>query len=275
MTNPATAAAVTLNNDVTMSALGFGLLRVSDGDMDAAVSCALSAGYRSFDTAPIYGNEEALNRALARSDVDRDEVFVTTKISNQDHGYYRTLDAFGASEAKLGRIDMCLIHWPAPRRGQYLGTWRALEKLYYEGRVRAIGVSNFQPEQLERLLEVATVTPAVNQIELHPLLTQSELTNLHRAMGIRTQAWSPLAGGLLIDQAVLAEFAVRHGVTVAQIVLRWHLQIGTIPLLKSSAVQRMGQNSDVFGFNLSDEEIVAISALNRDQRTGPHPDDVE
>ncbi|MDH6287449.1 aldo/keto reductase [Rhodococcus opacus] len=275
MTSLATVPSVTLNNDVTMPALGFGLFTIPDEDMGSTVSHALSAGYRAFDTAPMYRNEASLGAALARADVDRDEIFVTTKISNEDQGYQRTLDAFEASAAKLGRIDLCLIHWPAPSRGQYLETWRALEKLYYDGRVRAIGVSNFQSEQLERLAEIATITPAVNQIELHPLLTQSALTDLHRSMGVRTQAWAPLARGHLNDHALLAALAARHRVSVAQIVLRWHLQIGTIPLPKSFAVHRIRQNVNVFGFRLSAAEMDAISALNRDQRTGPHPDDVD
>lgn len=197
MTSLATVSSVTLNNEVTMPALGFGLFTIPDEDMGSTVSHALSAGYRAFDTAPpMYGNEASLGAALARADVDRHEIFVTTKISNEDQGYQQTLDAFEVSAAKLGRIDLCLIHWPAPSRGRYLETWRALEKLYYDGRVRAIGVSNFQPEQLERLAEIATITPpAVNQIELHPLLTQSALTDLHRSMGIRTQAWRRWRGG--------------------------------------------------------------------------------
>jgi len=268
--------AVTLNNAVRMPAIGFGVFRIPDDIMDATVQEALAAGYRAFDTAPMYGNEEPLGRALADSGIDRADLFVTTKVSNEDQGYQSTLDAVEASIGRLGMdyLDLCLIHWPAPGRGTYLETWRALEQLHFAGRIRAIGVSNFQADHLHRLLEVADVVPAVNQIELHPLLTQQSMLNLHHDLGIHTQAWAPLARGRLQDEPVLVALAQRHGVSIAQIVLRWHLQRGTTPLPKSSSPERIHSNIDVFGFELDTAEMCRITALNRDERTGPHPYDV-
>jgi 2,5-diketo-D-gluconate reductase A len=268
---------VSLDNGVTMPALGFGLFQIPDSDMDGVIWHALAVGYRAFDTAPMYGNERSLGRALARCGVPREDLFVTTKISNQDQGYRSTLEAFEASAERLGLqyLDMVLIHWPAPRLGRYMDTWRALEELYLVGRIRAIGVSNFQPEQLRRLTEDATVTPAVNQIELHPLLTQHPMLDLHRSLGIHTQAWAPLARGRLHEHPVLAAIADRHHVTPERVVLRWHLQIGVVPLPKSASPQRITDNINVFDFHLSAAEMNDISALNRNERTGPHPDDVD
>jgi 2,5-diketo-D-gluconate reductase A len=268
---------VRLNNAVAMPAIGFGLFQIPDTEMQAVIDHALAVGYRAFDTAPMYGNERSLGPTLAGCGVPRDELFVTTKIGNEDQGYRCTLEAFEASADRLGLgyVDMVLIHWPAPRRGRYLDTWRALEELYVAGRIRAIGVSNFQPEQLQRLTEHATVTPAVNQIELHPLLTQHPLLDLHRSLGIQTQAWAPLARGRLRGHPVLAAIADRHHVTPERVVLRWHLQIGTVPLPKSSTPQRITDNINVFDFHLSAAEMNDISALNRNERTGPDPDDVD
>lgn len=267
---------VLLDNEVAIPALGLGLFEIPDAVMDSVIGHALSVGYRAFDTAPMYGNERSLGRALRRCGVPRDELFVTTKIANEDQGYQSTLAAFQASAERLGLqyLDMVLIHWPTPRLGRYLETWRALEQLYLCGRVRAIGVSNFQPQQLARLTDHATVIPAVNQIELHPLLTQHPMLDLHRHLGIHTQAWAPLARGRLHQHPVLAAIAARHGVTLEQVVLRWHLQIGTIPVPKSCTPQRITDNINVFDFCLSAAEMDQISALNGDERTGPHPDDV-
>jgi 2,5-diketo-D-gluconate reductase A len=277
MNRPATVPEVRLTNEVAMPAIGFGLFQIPDSEMQAVIEHALAVGYSAFDTAPMYGNERSLGRALARCRVPRDELFVTTKIGNEDQGYRSTLDAFEASADRLGLgyVDMVLIHWPAPRLGRYMDTWRALEELHLAGRIRAIGVSNFQPEQLRRLIANATVAPAVNQIELHPLLTQHAMLDLHRSLGIQTQAWAPLARGRLRDHPVLTAIADRHHVTPERVVLRWHLQIGVVPLPKSASPQRITDNIDVFDFHLSAAEMNDISALNRNERTGPHPDDVD
>lgn len=276
MTEATTIPSVTLSNGVVMPAIGFGVFQIPDDAMDATVRHALAAGYRAFDTAPMYGNERSLGRALTDSGVPREELFVTTKVSNEDQGYQSTLDAVEKSVVHLGLdyVDLCLIHWPAPARGAYLDTWRALEQLHAAGKVRAIGVSNFQADHLDRLLEVAAVRPMVNQIEIHPLLPQQSMVELHRSLGIHTQAWAPLARGQLQENPVLTELARRHDVSLAQLVLRWHLQRGTIPLPKSSSPERMRANIDVFDFELDADEIAQISALDRNERTGPHPDDV-
>ncbi|QSE91737.1 aldo/keto reductase [Rhodococcus pseudokoreensis] len=276
MTEARTIPSVTLSNGVVMPAIGFGVFQIPDDAMGTTVRHALAAGYRAFDTAPMYGNERSLGRALSDSGVPREELFVTTKVSNEDQGYQSTLDAVEKSVARLGLdyVDLCLIHWPAPARGAYLDTWRALEQLHAAGRIRAIGVSNFQADHLDRLLEVAAVRPMVNQIEIHPLLPQQSMVELHRSLGIHTQAWAPLARGRLQENPVLTELARRHDVSLAQLVLRWHLQRGTIPLPKSSSPERMRANIDVFDFELDADEIAQISTLGRNERTGPHPDDV-
>ncbi|QYB00894.1 aldo/keto reductase [Rhodococcus sp. USK10] len=276
MTEATTIPSVTLSNGVVMPAIGFGVFQIPDDATDATVRHALAAGYRAFDTAPMYGNERSLGRALTDSGVPREELFVTTKVSNEDQGYQSTLDAVEKSVARLGLdyVDLCLIHWPAPARGTYLDTWRALEQLHAAGLVRAIGVSNFQADHLDRLLEVAAVRPMVNQIEIHPLLPQQSMVELHRSLGIHTQAWAPLARGRLQENPVLTELARRHDVSLAQLVLRWHLQRGTVPLPKSSSPERMRANIDVFDFALDADEVAQISALDRNERTGPHPDDV-
>ena len=276
MTEATTIPSVTLSNGVVMPAIGFGVFQIPDDAMGTTVRHALEAGYRAFDTAPMYGNERSLGRALTDSGVPREELFVTTKVSNEDQGYQSTLDAVEKSVARLGLdyVDLCLIHWPAPARGAYLDTWRALEQLHAAGLVRAIGVSNFQADHLDRLLEVAAVRPMVNQIEIHPLLPQQSMVELHRSLGIHTQAWAPLARGRLQENPVLTELARRHDVSLAQLVLRWHLQRGSIPLPKSSSPERMRANIDVFDFALDADEVAQISALDRNERTGPHPDDV-
>ncbi|CAM5228480.1 oxidoreductase [Streptomyces spiroverticillatus] len=265
---------VTLNNGIPMPQLGFGVFQVPDEETTAAVGTALAAGYRSIDTAAVYGNERGVGRALAESGIARDELFVTTKLWNADQGYDAALTAFDASLDKLGldHVDLYLIHWPTPARDLYTDTWRAFEKLLAEGRTRAIGVSNFQPAHLERLLDKASVVPAVNQIELHPGLQQQELRDFHARHGIVTEAWSPLAqGAVLADEAITA-IAARHGRSPAQVVLRWHLQTGNVVIPKSVTETRIRENLDVFGFELSAQERDAIAALDRGMRTGPDPD---
>ncbi|GGZ08474.1 aldo/keto reductase [Streptomyces nitrosporeus] len=266
---------VTLNNGVTIPQLGFGVFQVPDEETTAAVAAALDAGYRSIDTAAVYGNEAGVGRALAESGIPREELFVTTKLWNADQGYDAALAAFDSSLEKLGldHVDLYLIHWPTPARDLYPDTWRALEKLVADGRVRAAGVSNFQPAHLRRLIDTGSLVPAVNQIELHPGLQQSGLRSLHEEYGIATEAWSPLAQGALLDDEVLLSLAARHGRTPAQIVLRWHLQLGNIVIPKSVTPARIRQNIDVFGFELTPDDMEAIAGLDRGMRTGPDPDE--
>ncbi|MFF4595646.1 aldo/keto reductase [Amycolatopsis sp. NPDC001319] len=264
-----------LNNGVEMPQLGFGVFQVPPAETKAAVKTALDAGYRSIDTATAYGNEAAVGEALAESGIPADELFITTKLWNSDQGYDETLRAFDSSIAALGldRLDLYLIHWPLPARDKYVATWKALEKLYADGRVRAIGVSNFQPAHLRRVLDEGSVVPAVNQIELSPYLVQQELRTFHADHGIATEAWSPLAkGGDLLGEQAVADVAAAHGRTPAQVVLRWHLQLGNVVIPKSVTPSRVAENFDVFGFTLTDAELASLSALDRGLRTGPDPD---
>ncbi|MDX2847015.1 aldo/keto reductase [Streptomyces sp. PA03-3a] len=265
---------ITLNNGVTMPQLGFGVFQVPDADTAAAVTSALENGYRSIDTAAIYGNEAGVGQALAASGIARDELFVTTKLWNGDQGYDSTLAAFDASLAKLGldHVDLYLIHWPTPARDTYLDTWRAFEKIHAEGRARAIGVSNFQPAHLQRIIDNSDVVPAVNQVELHPQLQQAELRAFHARHGIATEAWSPLAQGAVLSDPVVTGIADRLGRTPAQVILRWHLQLGNVAIPKSVTPERIRQNIDVFDFALSDADIAAITALDSGTRIGPDPD---
>ncbi|WP_069170112.1 aldo/keto reductase [Streptomyces griseus] len=271
-----TVPTLTLNNGVTIPQLGFGVFQIPDDETTAAVTEALDAGYRSIDTAAVYGNEVGVGRALADSGLPRDDLFVTTKVWNSDQGYDATLAAFDTSLGKLGldHVDLYLVHWPSPARGLYPETWRALEKLAAEGRIRAAGVSNFQPAHLHRLTEGSSLVPAVNQIELHPGLQQAELRALHARYGIVTEAWSPLAQGALLDDEVLVTIAGRHGKSPAQVVLRWHLQLGNVVIPKSVTPARIRQNIDVFDFELSDAEMDAVAGLDRGMRTGPDPETV-
>ncbi|SDN50806.1 aldo/keto reductase [Allokutzneria albata] len=267
---------VTLNNGVAMPQLGFGVFQVPDDETAAAVTSALEAGYRSIDTAAIYGNEAGVGTALEKSGIPRDELFITTKVWNADQGYDKTLAAFDASLEKLGldHLDLYLIHWPTPARDLYVDTWKALNKLLGDGRVRAIGVSNFQESHLRRVIDEVGVVPSVNQIELHPLLQQEELRAVHAELGIHTEAWSPLAkGGELLKDPVLTEIAAKHGRSAAQVVLRWHLQLGNVVIPKSVTPKRIAENLDVFGFELDQADLDRIATLNRNERTGPHPDE--
>lgn len=265
---------ITLNNGVEMPQLGFGVWQVPDAEAETAVAAALEAGYRSIDTAAIYGNEEGTGKAIARSDVPREDIFVTTKVWNSDHGYDSTLKAFDASLAKLGLdyVDLYLIHWPTPARDRYVDTYKAFEKLLSDGRARAIGVSNFLPEHLERLIGETSVVPAVNQIELHPHLQQAAAREYHAEQGIATEAYSPLGSGKgILEIPAIVAIAQKHGRTPAQVVLRWHLQLGNVVIPKSVTPSRIEENIDVFGFTLDAEDLAAISALNEDRRLGSHP----
>lgn len=269
-----TVPTITLNNGVEIPQLGFGVFQIADQGTTATVSSALEAGYRLIDTAAIYGNEADVGKALAVSSVTREELFITTKVWNTDQGYDTTLKAFDVSLGKLGLeyVDLYLIHWPAPDRDLYLDTWKAIERLVADGRIRTAGVSNFQPAHLHRLLDHSSLVPAVNQIELHPGLHQTRLRALHAELGIATEAWSPLARGALLDKKALMVLAQQHGKSPAQVVLRWHLQLGNIVIPKSVAPARIRENFDIFDFTLSDEEMSLITTLDQGLRTGPNPD---
>ncbi|GGP72091.1 aldo/keto reductase [Saccharothrix coeruleofusca] len=266
---------VTLNNGVTMPRLGFGVFQVPAGDTERAVAEALRVGYRSVDTAAAYRNEAAVGRALVASGLPRQELFVTTKLWNADQGYDQALRAFDASMAELGleRLDLYLIHWPTPDRGFYVDTWRALGELHADGRVRAIGVSNFQPAHLRRVIDETGVVPAVNQVELHPRLQQAELRRFHDEHGIVTEAWSPLAqGGEPLRDPVITSIADKHGRTPAQVVLRWHLQLGNVVIPKSATPSRIAENFAVFDFELDTDDMDRIATMDTGTRLGPDPD---
>jgi 2,5-diketo-D-gluconate reductase A len=264
----------TLNNDVRMPQLGFGVWQVPDDEAERAVTVALAEGYRSIDTAKLYYNEEGVGRAIRASGVNRSELFITTKLWNDDHSTDRALRAFDASMDRLGLecLDLYLIHWPVPRQDKYVEAWQALERLYADGRIRAIGVSNFTVENLTRLMDETEVVPAVNQIELHPKLAQSELRAFHAEHGIATEAWSPLGQSRgLLDEPLLTELAGKHGKSPAQVVLRWHLQLGNIVIPKSVTPERIAENLDVFDFQLDEADMAAIGKLDAGQRLGPDP----
>ncbi|APH43569.1 2,5-diketo-D-gluconic acid reductase [Microbacterium sp. 1.5R] len=271
--NAPTVPTLTLNNGIEMPQLGYGVFQVPDAETTAAVAAALDAGYRSIDTAAIYGNEAGVGRAIAESGIPRDELFVTSKVWISDHGYDAALRAYDASLERLGldHLDLYLIHWPTPALATYPETWRALESLYADGRVRAIGVSNFEPEHLARIASEGGVVPAVNQVEVHPALQNRAVAEANAQRGILTEAWSPLAQGAVLSDRSVVEIAERHERTPAQIVLRWHLQQGRIVIPKSVTPARIAENLDVFGFELTDDELAAVDRLERDGRTGPHP----
>ncbi|MFE0192861.1 aldo/keto reductase [Streptomyces sp. NPDC058989] len=265
---------ITLNNGIAMPQLGYGVWQVPDDEAATAVGHALAAGYRSIDTAAIYGNEEGTGKALAASGLPRDELFVTTKLWNSEQGYDATLRAFDSSLAKLGLeyVDLYLIHWPVPAKDAYVDTYRALEKIYADGRAKAIGVSNFQPAHLERLLGETSVVPAVNQIELHPQFQQAESRAVHARHGIATEAWSPLGQGRgLLEDPTIAQLAAKHRKTPAQVVLRWHLQIGNVVIPKSVTPSRIAENIDVFDFTLDDADLATLAGLDAGNRLGPDP----
>ena len=265
---------VTLNNGVEIPQLGYGVFQVPDAATEEAVAAALRTGYRSIDTAAAYRNERGVGDAIAESGLRRDEIFVTTKLWNSDQGYDSALAAFESSlkKLRLDRVDLYLIHWPTPAKDRYVDTWRALEKLLADGRTRAIGVSNFQPAHLRRLLDETGIVPAVNQIELHPQLQQAELRAFHAEHGIATEAWSPLAQGAVLDDPLLGRIAERVGKSPAQVVLRWHLQLGNIVIPKSVTPERIRENADVFDFTLTEQDLLDLAGLDRGLRTGPDPD---
>lgn len=268
---------VTLNNGLKMPQLGFGVWQVEDDQAAAAVATALEVGYRSIDTAMIYNNEKGVGKAIKESSVPREELFITTKVWNSDQGYDNTLRAFDESLERLGLdyVDLYLIHWPTPQFDQYIDTYKALEKLYHDGRVKAIGVCNFEIEHLERLLKECEVVPVLNQVECHPYLAQNELKEFCTKHNIFVEAWSPLdQGGEVLQDESVQKIAATYGKTPAQTVLRWHLQNNTIVIPKSVTPSRIEENFQVFDFKLTSDEMNEINQINQDRRKGPHPNDL-
>jgi 2,5-diketo-D-gluconate reductase A len=266
---------VMLSSGHSIPQLGFGVFKVPLDETRDAVIAALETGYRSIDTAAMYRNEEGVGRAIAESGLPRDELFITTKLNNDSHGYEQALAAFEQSRTRLGLdyLDLYLIHWPLPAQDRYVDTWKAFITLQADGLVRSIGVSNFQPNHLARVADETGVTPALNQVELHPYLTQEQLREYDMSRGIATEAWSPLArGGDLLHDPVITSLAEKYGKTPAQIVLCWHLELGNVVIPKSVTPARIRENFDVFDIDLDAEDVEAISLLNRDHRTGPDPD---
>lgn len=265
----------TLHNGVAMPWLGLGVFQIPDGNpVEDAVSWAIEEGYRHIDTAALYGNEAGVGNAIRRSPVARDEMFVTTKVWNTDQGYSETLKAFAVSLERLdlGHVDLYLIHWPCPSQGKAIDTWRALEKLYEDGRARAIGVSNFLPHHLEDLMAASSITPMVNQVEFHPHLQQPDLVAFCESHDIRLTAWSPLKRGQILLEPTLGAIAARHGKSTAQVILRWLLQRGIVVIPKSVRQVRVIENADIYDFELSLDEMAEIDRMDRNERIGPHPD---
>ncbi|TFD65347.1 aldo/keto reductase [Cryobacterium ruanii] len=267
--------AITLNNGTTIPQLGFGTYQVTPETTKAATLAALEAGYRHIDTAEMYGNEKEVGEAIAESALDRSEIYVTSKLNNGFHDRADALDAFDRTLDALGfdYLDLFLIHWPLPAVGDFVETWKAMEEMQRSGRVRTIGVSNFQREHLQRLFDETDTVPAVNQIEVHPYLTQDSLRAFNSAHGIATEAWSPLAQGAVLSDPVILAIAGRVGKTAAQVTLRWHVQRGDIVFPKSVTRSRVDENFALFDFVLTEADIAAITALNRDERTGPNPEE--
>lgn len=265
---------IALRDDGQIPQLGFGVFQIPPADTAEAVTLALQAGYRHIDTAAAYRNEAAVGQAIHASGLDRKDVFVTTKCFNDHHGYEQAKHAFKESLERLetGYVDLYLIHWPVPSQDKYVDTWRAFIELQQEGLVRSIGVSNFQQPHLERIIAETGVTPSVNQIELHPRLQQPGLRREHADLGIVTEAWSPLARGVVLDDPVITEIAGAHGKTPGQVVLRWHIQLGNVVFPKSVTPERIEENFAIFDFHLSGEEMDRIEALDAGERIGPDPD---
>ncbi|MFP7761168.1 aldo/keto reductase [Marisediminicola sp. LYQ134] len=264
-----------LSDGHTIPQLGLGVYKIDDAEAEAVVETAISLGYRHIDTATLYGNERGVGDGMRASGVDRDDLFVTTKVWQDDHGFDATLRAFARSLERLALdyVDLYLIHWPAPRQDRYVDTWRALERLKADGVVRSIGVSNFHPHHLERLRIETETSPVINQVELHPWLPQHETRRYGREHGILTEAWSPLARGRVLDDPVLAGLGEKHGVSPARVVLRWHIQQGLVVIPKSVSADRIRDNADVFGFELDTDDLAAIASLESGERTGLDPDD--
>ncbi len=264
---------VRLSDGVEIPRLGFGVFQVPPDDTQRAVEDALAAGYRHLDTAAYYRNERGVAAGIAASGLGREEIFITTKLWNSEQGFDSTLAGFERSLENLdsGHVDLYLIHWPVPARDLYLDTWRAFERIKEEGGARSIGVSNFRTEDLERLAAEAEQMPTINQVELHPRLQQAELRAWHAEHGIATEAWSPLAQGEVLGDEDLVAIAAHHGRTVAQVVLRWHLQLGNVVIPKSVTPARVRENFDILDFELSADDLATIARLDGGYRTGPDP----
>lgn len=264
---------ITLNNGITIPQVGLGVFQIPDDETQQVVEQAFEAGYRHIDTAAAYRNERGVGAAVRATGLPREDVFVTTKLRNGDQGFDSTLKAFEASRKALGLdvVDLFLIHWPRPDLDLYVETWRAMEKLHAEGAIRAIGISNFLPEHVRRLVTESEVVPAVNQIELHPTFQQPETVEATRGAGIAVEAYSPLGQGKDLQAKAVTGVADAHGVTPAQVVLRWHLQQGTIIIPKSANPERLRQNIDLFGFELTEDEMAAVTGMDSDERIGADP----
>ncbi|WP_107728267.1 aldo/keto reductase [Desmospora activa] len=265
---------VTLNNGVEMPWFGLGVWKVKGNAVEESVTAAIRHGYRSIDTAKIYGNEEGVGRGIRDAGVPREELFITTKVWNEDQGYDKTLNAIDESLARLGLdyVDLYLIHWPG--KDKYVDTWRALEKIQQDGKARAIGVCNFKIHHLEELLRRSDTVPAVNQVEYHPRLTQPDLLAYCQDKGIQLEAWSPLMQGEILDEPIIKKIAEQHGKSPAQVVLRWDLQNGVVTIPKSVKESRIQSNADIFDFELFPDEMKQINELNQDRRVGPDPDEL-
>jgi len=256
---------VDLSNGVSMPLIGYGTWPIPDRDAEKMVAAAIEAGYRLIDTAEMYRNEDGVGRGLRASGIDRDEVFVTTKLSQRWHGYEEAQEAFAISCKRLGLdyLDLFLIHWPNPRLGKFVDAWRGMIELLQQGKVRAIGVSNFKPSHLQRLIDETGLAPHVNQIQLNPWLSREAEREYHSQHGIVTESWGPIGqGGGMLGDPVIAEMAGARDRTPAQIVLRWHLQLGLVPIPKTARRERLAPNLDVFDFSLSDDEMLALSTLD-------------
>lgn len=271
-----TVPTILLNDGTAIPQLGFGVFKVDPAETERIVSDALEVGYRHIDTARAYDNEAGVGAAIAASGIDRDELFVTTKLWNSDQGTQSALDAFDLSLAKLGLdyVDLYLIHWPSPHRGKYVESWLALEQIAATGRAKSIGVSNFKPHHLDDVLAVASVTPSVNQIEYHPYFQQTASQAYNTQHGIVTESWSPLGQGDIVDDPAVDAIAAKYGKTVAQVILRWHLDIGHVVIPKSNRRERMAENFDLFDFALTPDEVATVSSVDRGEagRKGSDPD---
>lgn len=264
---------IELNDGNSIPQVGLGVWQTPPEDTERAAATALDAGYRHIDTAAAYGNEREVGQAVAKSGLAREDVFVTTKLWNSDQGYDSTLKAFDASMQRLGMdyLDLYLIHWPVPANDAYVDTFKAFAHLRDQGRIRSIGVSNFEPEHLRKLIDATGIVPAVNQIELHPRLQQHELRELHAQLGIATEAWSPLGQGSLLTHPAVTAVAEAHGKTSAQVLIRWHIQLGNIVIPKSVTPARIVSNFDVSDFELSEQDMASVSSLGDGTRLGPDP----
>jgi 2,5-diketo-D-gluconate reductase A len=275
MTSAAAIPTVTLNDENTIPVIGLGVGELSESETERAVSTALEAGYRLIDTAATYGNEEAVGRAIAASGVPRDELFITTKLATEDQGYQASQDACKASVERLGLdyVDLYLIHWPGGNPGKYVDSWGGLMKRKEDGDARSIGVANFHPEDLSNIIDLSYFTPAINQIELHPLLNQAELRAVNAEYGIVTEAYGPLGVGRLLDNPTIATVAEAHGKTPAQVLIRWSIQLGNVVIPRSANPERIKSNLAVFDFELSDDEMATLNGLDDGTRFRPNPDE--